>query len=138
MSDNTATDLNGVPSDGVTTPTKVKNKVGRPANDPKTKLAQCKTLYLTLFQEGKSRADILEAFQTQYGITPGSSQVYYHEAKNAAIAAGVQVATKRSVPTGLTPTASNALDNLVADTIADINATVASVDAGESSGEQEV
>lgn len=64
-----------------------KRKVGRPKGDPRTKLAQAKALYVTLQGEGKTRADILAAFEG-LGISKGSAQVYYHEAKKAAASPG--------------------------------------------------
>ncbi len=72
-----------------------KRKVGRPANDPTTKLAQAKVLFLELIGEGKNRTEILDAFEAKLApLTRGSAQVYYHNAKNAAIAAGVAIPKK--------------------------------------------
>jgi hypothetical protein len=91
MSDNTAADLSGTQAAVIAAP---KRSVGRPGNDPTTKLAKCKALFLTLVAEGKNRSEILDAFEqidAENGtpITRGTAQVYYHEAKNAAIEAGV-------------------------------------------------
>lgn len=90
MSDNTVVD-SGTP----VTPAKSKGKVGRPV-DPNSVLAKCKALFITLAQAGKTRPEILEEFVDRFGLKKGSAQVYYHDSKNAAEAAGHQITIKRS------------------------------------------
>lgn len=90
MSDNTVAD-DGTPA----TPAKPKNRVGRPI-DPNSVLAKCKTLFVTLAQSGKTRPEILQEFVDRFGLKKGSAQVYYHDSKNAAEAAGHQITVKRS------------------------------------------
>lgn len=68
---------------------------GRPI-DPNSVLAKCKALFLPLVQQGLTRPEILKEFQTRFGLKPGSSQVYYHDSKNAAEAAGHTITVKRS------------------------------------------
>lgn len=64
-----------------------KRRVGRPKGDPSTKLAQCKSLYTTLLAEGKDRTAIVAAFEA-LGVSKGTAQVYYHDAKKKSGNAG--------------------------------------------------
>lgn len=99
MSENTAVVLDN------TTATKVKSKAGRPV-DPNSKAAHCKTLFVKLANEGKNRAEILAAFVSAFPekpITRGTAQVYYHEAQNAAKAAGLNLKVQRSPSTPRQP-----------------------------------
>lgn len=95
---NTAENLETQNTAETVAPAKAKGKVGRPKNHPSTKLAQCKALFLTLNSEGKNRDEVIEAFQAAFNppITKGTAQVYYHEAKNAAIAQGVTIVPKQT------------------------------------------
>ena len=83
-------------NDTTTAVNAAKAKVGRPF-DPNSVLAKCKGLFLSLVNDGKTRPEILTEFQNQFGITKGTAQVYYHDSRNAAVAAGHSFTVKRAV-----------------------------------------
>lgn len=87
------TAVNVTSDTGVDSP---KRKAGRPV-EANSRIAQCKALYITLATQGKSRKEILEAFEG-IGLKAGSAAVYYHEAKNAAKESGFTPPVLVTVP----------------------------------------
>lgn len=60
-----------------------KRKVGRPAGNPNTKLAQCKELYNSMNSQGRTRPEILAAFVANVGCTAKSAEVYFYKSKSS-------------------------------------------------------
>lgn len=73
-----ATDTSAV----TVTEVKAKGRPGRPVS-PDSKTSRAKNLVFQRLAEGKSRAEILAEIVSEIGTTPGTAQVYFHNAQTA-------------------------------------------------------